>query len=59
MFSRIGLPLHYIRTRAGEMTTNIAFGGADNKTRFITESRTGSILSARLDTPGRVMFSHA
>lgn len=59
VFSRIGLPLHYIRTCAGEMTTNVAFGGDDNKTLFITESRTGSILSARLPTPGRAMFSHA
>jgi gluconolactonase len=59
VFSRIGLPLHYVRTCAGEMTTNIAFGGVDNKTLFITESRTGSILSVRLPTPGRPMFSHA
>jgi gluconolactonase len=59
VFSRIGLPLHYIRTCAGEMTTNIAFGGPDNKTLFITESRTGSILTARLPTAGRPMFSHA
>jgi gluconolactonase len=59
VFSRIGLPLHYIRTCAGEMTTNVAFGGNDNKTLFITESRTGSILSVRLPTPGRAMFSHA
>jgi gluconolactonase len=58
VFSRIGLPLHYIRTCAGEMTTNIAFGGDDNKTLFITESRTGSILSVRLPLPGRTMFSH-
>jgi gluconolactonase len=58
VFSRIGLPLHYIRTCAGEMTTNIAFGGYDNKTLFITESRTGSILSVRLPSHGRTMFSH-
>ena len=58
VFSRIGLPLHYIRTCAGPMTTNIAFGGADNKTLFITESHTGSILSVRLPTAGRPMFSH-
>ena len=58
VFSRIGLPLHYIRTCAGPMTTNIAFGGADNKTLFITESHTGSILSVRLATAGRSMFSH-
>jgi len=59
VFNRIGLPLHYIRTCAGEMTTNIAFGGEDAKTLFITESRTGSILSMRLPTAGRKMFSHA
>jgi gluconolactonase len=59
VFSRIGLPLHYIRTGAGEMTTNIAFGGEANKTLFITESHTGSILSVRLPTPGRAMFAHA
>ncbi len=59
VFSRIGLPLHFIRTCAGDMTTNIAFGGPDNKTLFVTESRTGSILSVVLPTAGRRMFSHA
>ncbi len=58
VYSRIGLPLHFIATSAGEMTTNIAYGGADNRTLFITETRTGSILSARLPVPGRKMFSH-
>lgn len=58
VYSRIGLPLHFIATAAGEMTTNIAFGGPDNKTLFVTESKTGSILAARMDVPGRVMFSH-
>jgi gluconolactonase len=59
VFSRVGLPLHFIRSSAGEMTTNIAFGGPDNKTLFITESRTGSILTATLPIAGRTMFSHA
>jgi gluconolactonase len=59
VFSRIGLPLHYIRGSAGEMTTNIAFGGSGGKTLFITESRTGSILSVTLPAGGRPMFSHA
>ena len=58
VYSRIGLPLHFIATAAGEMTTNIAFGGSDNKTLFITESKTGSILSAPMPAPGRTMFSH-
>ncbi len=58
VYNRIGLPLHFIATSAGEMTTNIAFGGADNRTLFITESKTGSILSAPMPAPGRTMFSH-
>ena len=58
VYSRIGLPLHFVATSAGEMTTNIAYGGIDNKTLFITESKTGSILSARMPVAGRRMFSH-
>jgi len=41
------------------MTTNIAYGGPGNKTLFITETHTGSILSACLPTAGRRMFSHS
>jgi gluconolactonase len=41
------------------MTTNIAFGGDGNKILFIRESRTGSIVSVRLPTASRTMFSHA
>ena len=56
VFSRIGQPLHFIRSCAGDMTTNIAYGGDDKRTLFITESRTGSILSVTLPTPGWAMF---
>jgi gluconolactonase len=59
VFSRIGLPLYFIRSSAGEMTTNIAYGGPGDKTLFITESRTGSILTTELPTAGRRMFSHS
>jgi len=59
VFSRIGVPLHFIKTCAGDMTTNIAYGGPGNKTLFITETHTGSILSACLPTAGRRMFSHS
>ena len=41
------------------MTTNVAFGGPDNKTLYITESRSGSILTARLPVAGKRMFSHS
>lgn len=58
VFSRIGEPVYYLESCAKEMTTNIAYGGDDNRTLFITESRSCSILTARLPVPGKVMFSH-
>ena len=58
VFSRIGAPLHYIKSCAGEMTTNMAYGGPDNRTLYITESRSGSILTARLPVAGKRMYSH-
>jgi len=59
LFSRLGEPLYYIRSCAKEMTTNIVFGGPDNKTLAITESRSGSILMARLPVAGKRMYSHS
>jgi gluconolactonase len=59
VYSRIGLPMHFIKTCSGPMTTNMAYGGPDNRTLFITETHSGSILTARLPTPGRRMFSHS
>ncbi len=58
VFSRIGEPLYYLRSAAREMTTNIAYGGPDNRTLYIVESRSCSILTARLPVPGKKMFSH-
>jgi hypothetical protein len=39
-------------------TTNAAYGGPDRRTLYITESETGTILSARLEVPGKEMYSH-
>jgi len=58
VFSRIGEPLYYLKSCAREMTTNIAYGGPENRTLYITESRSCSILTARLPVPGKTMFSH-
>jgi gluconolactonase len=57
-FSRLGEPMARIRSCAGPLTTNVAFGGPDNRRLYITESETGSILTADLETPGQTMFSH-
>jgi len=58
LMSPIGEPLHRIQTCAGLATTNCAYGGPDNKTLYITESRTGTILMADMPVPGRRMYSH-
>ena len=58
VFSKLGEPLLRIRSPKGLATTNCAFGGASNKTLFITESASGSILSVDLEVPGLPLFSH-
>jgi len=58
-FSPLGDPAYRINSCAGHYTTNVAFGWPDRKTLYITESATGTILTAQLDVPGKVMFSHS
>ncbi|RWE86390.1 MAG: SMP-30/gluconolactonase/LRE family protein [Mesorhizobium sp.] len=57
LFNTLGEPLLRINSPTGRMTTNVTFGGEGNRTLFITESETGSILTAELDVPGHPMFS--
>lgn len=59
LFSKIGEPLYRIRSSVGLRTTNIAYGGLDNKTLYITESHSGTILKATLPVAGRLLYSHA
>lgn len=47
-----GQPICVWQSPAGEAVTNIAFGGADNKTLFCTDSTTGTILKAQMPNPG-------
>ena len=58
LFSKFGRPLAELRSCTGVATTNIAYGGADRRTVYITESETGTILSATLEVPGKLMYSH-
>jgi gluconolactonase len=57
-FDTLGEPVVRIRSCAGVRTTNVAFGGPDNKSLFITEAEHGVILHARLDFAGRPMYSY-
>jgi gluconolactonase len=57
IFNKFGEPIYRVRSCAGMHTTNVAYGGRDNRTLFITESATGSILCADLPTAGQRMYS--
>ncbi len=58
VFSHRGEPLYRVQSCASDLVTNVCFGGADRRTLFITDSGSGSILTAQVPTPGRVLFSH-
>jgi len=59
VFDRLGQPIYRVNSCEGLYTTNVAFGGPENRTLFITESDTGTILRAELPVAGRTMYSHA
>ena len=59
IFDRFGEPRYRVRSCTGMHTTNVAYGGPDNRTLFITESESGTILRADLPTPGMRMYSHS
>lgn len=59
VFSRFGEPLFRIKSCAGMRTTNVAFGGPDRRTLFITEVEHGAILKVDLPTPGKCMYGQA
>lgn len=57
LFSARGEPMLRINSCAGTHTTNVAYGGADRRRLYITESETGAILQADMPAPGRLPFS--
>lgn len=59
VFSRRGEPLYRVNSCGSDLITNIAFGDADMKSLYITDSGAGQILRARLPVAGRAMHSHA
>jgi len=57
-FDRHGVPTHLIQACEGHHTTNVAYGGPDRRTLYITESDTGTIQKVQMPVPGKVMYSH-
>jgi len=56
IFNSRGEPELRINSCAGAHTTNVAYGGQDLRTLFITEAEKGVILKARTKRPGALMF---
>jgi gluconolactonase len=56
LFDAWGEPTLRIRSPKGRMTTNLAFGGPDNKTIYFTESATGTVLKAETPVSGRKLL---
>lgn len=58
VFDKVGVPLYKIESDVGLATTNIAFGGPDGQTLYITETDSGTVLRAQLPMAGKTMYSH-
>jgi gluconolactonase len=56
--SPVAEPLARLKSCAGISNTNLAFGGQEGRSLFITESETGSILRAETPVRGLPLFSH-
>jgi gluconolactonase len=59
VFSPRGEPLYRVNTAGSDFLTNVAFGGPDMRTLYITDSGAGLVQRARLPVAGRRMFSHS
>lgn len=58
VFDRFGEPIYRIVSSVGRLTTNVAFGGVNRTSLYITESSSSTILAAELEVPGKLMYSH-
>lgn len=55
-FDANGLPTHLVHADGHRLLTNVAFGGPDRRTVYLTDSLNGDILTARLPVAGKLLF---
>jgi gluconolactonase len=58
IFNHRGEPLYRVQSCNSDVVTNLAYGGPDRKTLYITDAGSGCILRARVPVAGRVLYSH-
>ncbi|MGB3538359.1 MAG: SMP-30/gluconolactonase/LRE family protein [Mesorhizobium sp.] len=56
VFNAVGEPMLRINMPEGRSPTNLAYGGPDGRTLFITEAESGCVMTARVEVPGNPMF---
>lgn len=59
LYDRDAAPLYYLKSSRHKATTNIAYGGPENRTLYIVESASCAISRVTLPVAGQAMFSHA
>jgi gluconolactonase len=59
LFDALGLPDGWVDVPQGLGTTNVAYGGPDGRSLYITEASSSTIVCARVSRPGLRLFSHA
>ena len=52
-------PVQVLRAETGTSLTNLAFGGPDGRTLYCTESTSGTILRAEMETAGAPVHTGA
>lgn len=58
VFDARGEPRWRVNSCGSNLLTNVAFGGPDMQTLYITDAGAGTIQRARLPVAGRLMYSH-
>ena len=58
VFNKIGEPVHRVRACTDVFVTNVAYGGPERRTMYITEAHGAAVLMAEMDVAGYPMFSH-
>ena len=58
VFDRKGEPVRRVRCCEGERPTNVAYGGPDRRTLYVTEADSATVQRVELDVPGLPLYSH-
>ena len=59
LFDDLGRPTAEIPVPKGRLTTNVAYGGPDRRTLYITEADSRTVYMAKVQVPGLAMYAHA